>query len=80
MAALCAVGQAEAQSWARGHGDVSSSGARYTYKANADSQAMRTGGGAKHDAGQSAQKCKQYSNTKDPVSRKAKECDKIVEH
>lgn len=77
LAAFCAAGQAETKSWVKGHKEVGGSGTGYTHKANAKSQGM---GSAKHDAAQTAQKCKQFSNTKDPVSQKAKGCDKIVEH
>jgi hypothetical protein len=77
LAALCAAGQAQTKSWARGNEGVSGPGTGYTNKANAEPQGM---GSAKHDADQTAQKCKQFSNTKDPVSQKAKGCDKIVEH
>ncbi len=80
LAVFCAAGQAEAQNLVRGHEEVSGPSAGHAHNINAEPQAMGSVGSAKHDADQTAQRCKQYSNTKDPVSRKAKGCDKIIEH
>lgn len=79
LAALCAVAQAETTGWAKGHQEASGSGVEHTSKANVEPQAGSVGS-AGHDAHQAAQKCKQFSNSKDPVHRRGKECDNIVNH
>jgi len=77
LAAFCTVGQAETQSLAKGHEEVSGSSVEHTHKANVVPQAGSVGS-AGHDAHQAAEKCKAFNNTKDPVHRRGKECDNII--
>ena len=75
LAALYAAGQAQTNSWARGHEEMNGSSAGYTNKANAEPQGM----GKAHDAGRSAEECKQNTVDKDPINKKGADCDKVKE-
>ena len=79
LAALCAVAQAETTGWAKGHQEVSGSGVEHTHKADVEPQTGSVGS-VEHDGWQAGQKCKELNSTKDPVHRRGKECDNIVNH